>query len=252
MKKTEDQKRLEKERKERAKELTTRKDLASFLATHRNVYGPSVSAMVEKALLRDFRKEGRLWSPPVSRAMVSIERLSKVAVTAGLTALLGQPVAQWADKAHRIISGINQKRGLSYEDIVSLALKMEFLNHHFCDVETQVKIGKYRYDLCFDIDKNWRIDAEISLSASDTKFRSELWRHRDSSFYFITRGYDLFPWKIREMMDNNCTPVVTVGSAYEGPITFDAMITEIKNAAKEKVAERIKNKGTVPPGTTVA
>jgi hypothetical protein len=104
-----------------------------------------------------------------------------------------------------------------------------------------------------------RGDFEISLEETQKKFYSDILRHEDDNgqrkpFYQIVRGYGLYPKLVDRLLRNKCQPVVTVGTNCKGPISFDEMVTEIKNKAKEAVSERIKaqKKEPVLPGAATA
>jgi hypothetical protein len=117
-------------------------------------------------------------------------------------------------------------RGLTYQGAVTLLLHYVFpelviLANHV--------IGNREHDIiAMPKSEAWYFDAECK-TAVDPFWEGEMWKHRNQMFYFITPGYKLLPWKIDQMLDNGCQPVVTVGCAHKGPITIDQMFSDIRD-----------------------
>jgi hypothetical protein len=261
MTKREERNQLQREyrqRKKRDKKLAELKEIRARLGLPRRGIDSVTDALVSKALMKGFAKEGRLWSPTIAKSFSKVERLLDISFKASLDELMGRPLSEAVRKALRAISIRNRLRGISFEDIVLLALEMEFRNNTFCNIDRQVWVGDFRYDCCYTIDGRVRGDIEVSLEETSKKFYSDILRHEDEDgekkfFYQIVRGYGLYPKLVDRMLKMNCQPVVTVGTSCGGPISFDEMVTEIKNKTKEEVAKRIKAQKEEPgtPASTV-
>jgi hypothetical protein len=239
-------------KRKRDKKLATLQEIRTALSQHRKGIDPVSDALVTQPVLNYYAEEKRLWTPAIAKAFSPIEKLIDISFKASVDQLFGLPLSKFVQGALGAFSRRGRERGITYEDLVLLALEQEFRHNTFCNFDRQVKIGEFIYDGCFTVDGRIRADLEVSLNESPSKLYSDIFRHGHKPFFQVVRGYSLNKPLVDRLLKHNCQPVVTVGTKCSGPISFDEMITEMKARTRNAVAERIKNKGTVPPGTTVA
>lgn len=202
--------------------------------------GPTSETYLKKAELIAFKKKGVLMLPAVSENMLRISQILQREKAKELRHIVAtedtSDDSNLLSAARGVFKSEQRLKGGFFHYCGFGGAASYFKRMPYIRVECEVQVGNRRYDMCLlptNPEEDWRVDIEFAMSVRAPKFESELWRHHGDPFYLVCTGYDLTPRILEELLDNNCQPVVTVGSPSSGVISFDKMLRDIKEAIIE-------------------
>jgi hypothetical protein len=127
------------QRKKRDAKLAQLKEIREALGQPGRGIDPVSRALVSEVALKGYAKEGRLWSPTLSKSFDKVESLIDVSFKASLDELMGRALSDAVRRALSAIAIRNRQRGITFEDLVLFALEQEFKHNTFCAIHRQVR-----------------------------------------------------------------------------------------------------------------